>query len=288
MRQFIPWNSQPLNEWAEKYAEGRFMDFDGHSTHYLEMGTGEPVILIHGFFYDTFTWHNNMNALAEHFKLFALDLWGFGYSTRKPLDYGYPLYAEQLLLFLDALHIEKAAIVGHSMGGGTAIHFAVRHPDRVKKLLLVDSAGLPNPLPLLGRLTNLPILGELMYGMQGNLMRRTALKTNWIHDPDFITDGYFENATRFHKIKGSTEVMLTIPRKQFLHTLSQDVRALGLLDIPALIVWGQRDKAIPLARGREMHALLKGSRFEVFDNAGHCPHDETFARFNPLAVEFLS
>ncbi len=288
MRQFIPWNSQPLNEWAEKYAEGRFMDFDGHSTHYLEMGTGEPVILIHGFFYDTFTWHNNMNALAEHFKLFALDLWGFGYSTRKPLDYGYPLYAEQLLLFLDALHIEKAAIVGHSMGGGTAIHFAVRHPDRVKKLLLVDSAGLPNPLPLLGRLTNLPILGELMYGMQGNLMRRTALKTNWIHDPDFITDGYFENATRFHKIKGSTEVMLTILRKQFLHTLSQDVRALGALDIPALIVWGQRDKAIPLARGREMHALLKGSRFEVFDNAGHCPHDETFARFNPLAVEFLS
>ena len=288
MRQFIPWNSQPLNEWAEKYAEGRFIDLDGHSTHYIEMGTGEPVILIHGFLYDTFTWHNNMNALAKHFKLFAIALWGFGYSTREPLDYGYPLYAEQLLMFMDALNIEKASLVGHSMGGGTAIYFAVHHPDRVDKLVLVDAAGMPNPLPLLGRLTNLPLVGELMYGMRGNFMRRMALKTNWIHDESFITDSYFENATRFHKVKGSTKVMLTILRKQFFHTLPDKVRALGELNIPTLIVWGRHDTAIPLARGHEMHALLRGSRLEVLDNVGHCPHDETFARFNQTAVEFLS
>jgi pimeloyl-ACP methyl ester carboxylesterase len=252
------------------------------------MGTGEPVVLIHGFFYDTFTWHNNMDALAKHFKLFAIDLWGFGYSTREPLDYGYPLYAKQLLMFMDALDIEKASLVGHSMGGGTAIYFAVHHPDRVNKLLLVDAAGMPNPMPLLGKLTNLPLVGELMYKMRGNFIRRMALKTNWFHDKSFITDSYFENATRFHKVKGSTEVMLTILRKQFFDTLLDEVQALGELNIPTLIVWGRHDTAIPLARGRDMHTLLKGSRLEVFDNVGHCPHDEMSARFNQLAVEFLS
>lgn len=288
MTDFISWNSQPLELWAEKYAEGKFTDLGGRRTHFIEAGSGEPVILVHGFFFDSFTWHNNIDALAANFRVLAPDLWGFGYSTREPLDYGYPLYAEQLLMFMDALDIVKASLVGHSMGGGTVIYFAVHHPNRVNKLLLVDAAGMPNPLPLLGRVTNLPLVGELMYGMRGNFMRRMALKTNWIHDESFITDSYFENATRFHKVKGSTDVMLTILRKQFFHTLPDEVRALGKLNIPTLIVWGRHDAAIPLARGREMHGLLKGSRLEVFDNVGHCPHDETFARFNQMAVEFLS
>jgi pimeloyl-ACP methyl ester carboxylesterase len=274
--------------WAKKYAEGKLIDLEGRRTHFIEAGSGEPVILVHGFAFDTFTWHNNFEALAANFRVLALDLWGFGYSTREPLDYGYPLYAEQLLMFMDALDIEKASLIGHSMGGGTAIYFSVHHPDRVNRLLLVDAGGMPNPLPLLGRLTNLPLVGELMYGMRGNIMRRMALKTNWIHDESFITDSYFENATRFHKVKGSTKVMLTILRKQFFHTLPDEVRALGELNIPTLIVWGRHDTAIPLARGHEMHALLEGSRLEVLDNVGHCPHDETFAWFNQMAVEFLS
>src|SRR3990170_5167359 len=139
MRQFIPWNSQPLNEWAKKYATGKFFDLDGRSTHYVEQGVGEPVILVHGFFYDWYTWHNNIDALSETFKVYALDLWGFGYSTREPLDYGYPVYTRRLLKFMDAVSIPGASLVGHSMGGGISIAFAVRHRDRVKKMILVDS-----------------------------------------------------------------------------------------------------------------------------------------------------
>jgi len=82
--------------------------------------------------------------------------------------------------------------------------------------------------------------------------------------------------------------MLTILRKQFFPTLPDEVRALGELNIPTLMVWGRHDTSVSLARGREMHALLKGSRLEVFDNVSHCPHAETFARFNQMAVEFLS
>ena len=83
MASFIPWDSQPLSEWAQKHARGKFIDLDGYQTHYIERGDGEPVILIHGFFYDSHMWDENIDALAEHYRVYALDLWGFGYSTRE-------------------------------------------------------------------------------------------------------------------------------------------------------------------------------------------------------------
>jgi pimeloyl-ACP methyl ester carboxylesterase len=284
---FIPWNSQPLDAWAEKHAPGRFIDLDGRRTHYVERGSGEPIILVHGFFYDTFTWHNNIEALSEHFRVIAPDLWGFGYSTREPLEYGYPLFAEQLLQFMDGLGVEKASIVGHSMGGGSAIYFALHHADRVNKLMLVGSAGMPNPLPLLGKLTNLPHVGEWMFGLQNDFFRKTALKTNWIHENKLVTDSYFEHVTQFHKVTGTTEVLLSILRKNFIHTLGDEVRALGELEMPTLITWGTNDAAVPLARGYEMHELMPSSTLEVFDDVGHCPHDESPDRFNSLSIDFM-
>ncbi len=288
MVEFIPWNSRPLNEWAKKYATGKFIKLDGYSTHYIEKGEGEPVILVHGFFYDSYMWNKNIDALADRFKVYALDLWGFGYSTREPMDYGYPLYADQLLKFMDALNIQKASLVGQSMGGGTCILFSARHRDRVNKLILVDPAGIPNPLPLMGKLTNLPKVGEFLLDLKSNFYRKMVLSTTFIYDKGFITDSHFENVTRFHKIKGTTEVLLKILRKQFFHTLLDEVRGLGEMDVPILIIWGRQDKAVPLERGQEMHKILKGSRLEIFERSGHCPHDEQSQKFNQLAVDFLS
>jgi len=288
MAEFIPWNSQSLDEWAKKYAAGRFVNLDGYSTHYIEKGEGEPVILMHGFFYDSYMWDKNIDALADRFKVYALDLWGFGYSTRELMDYGYPLYADQLLKFMDALNVQKASLIGQSMGGGTCIFFSVRHRDRVNKLILVDSAGMPHTLPLLGKVTILPKVGEFLLGLKSNFYRKMALATNFIYDKKFITDNYFENITRFHKIKGTTEALLKILRKQFFHTLLNEVHRLGEMDVPILIIWGRHDKAVPLERGQEMHRILRGSRLEILERTGHCPHDEQSQKFNQLAVDFLS
>jgi pimeloyl-ACP methyl ester carboxylesterase len=285
---FVPWNSQPLNEWARKHAPGHFVDLDGHSTHYIETGNGSPVILIHGFFYDTYMWHNNIDALAAAFKVYAFDLWGFGYSTRKPMDYGYPLYSRQLLAFMDALDIRRASLIGQSMGGGTIVKFAISHPHRIDKAILVDPAGMPNPLPLMGRIANLPLIGELMYGLQSDFMRKLALRRNFIHDPAYITDSYFENVTRFHKIKGTSEAMLTILRKRFFDTLLDEIHGFGEIDMPTLIVWGREDQSIPVERGKAMHTILNSSRLQIIDHAGHCPHDEQSGLFNQLVVDFLS
>ena len=288
MAGFVPWNSQPLDDWASQYAPGKFIELDGLSTHYIEKGSGEPVILLHGFFFDTYMWNKNIDLRADKYKVYAIDLWGFGYSTRKPLDYGYPLYTQQLLKFIDALEIPKASLVGQSMGGGTIINFTVSNRHRVDKIILVDAAGLPNKLPIMGRISNLPKLGEFMYDLNSNFIRRMTLGNTFLHNKQNITDEYFENATRFHKIKGTAEVMLSITRKQFFDTLMEEIKRLSLINVPTLIVWGREEKSIPLSIGKEMHRILKGSRLEIFDQAGHCAHDDQPEMFNQLVLDFLA
>ena len=287
MSDFISWNSQPLEAWAHKNASGKFIDLDGRSTHYIEKGEGEVIILLHGFFYDSYLWDSNIEVLAKQFKVYAVDLWGFGYSTREPLDYGYQLYSDQVLMFMDALGIQKASLAGQSMGGGTAIWFCVQHRQRVNRLILIDAAGVPHGLPLTGKFFNLPMVGEFFLGLKNNLIRRKNLADVFIYNKELITDSYFENVTRFHKIKDTTERMLTILRKKFFHTLSDQLEQLSQLDVPILIVWGREDKAIPLQKGQEMHKILKDSRFEILDNAGHVPNYECAEEFNKLALDFL-
>lgn len=287
MPELVPWNSQPLDSWAAAFASGKFVDLNGRKTHYIEKGEGAPVILLHGFFFDSYLWAENIDALARHFKVYALDLWGAGYSTREPLDYGYPLYSEQLLLFMDSLGIPHASLVGQSMGGGTAIHFSVRHRERVDKLVLVAVAGLPNPLPLMARFFILPRIGEFFLGLNTDAIRKRSLADSFIHDRSLITPDYFENATRAHKIKGSTEVGLSILRKGFFDTLSDDIHRLAGMDIPVLLVSGREDRSIPLRLGQEIHRILAGSRLEILDRAGHVPNFERAEEFNRLAVDFL-
>jgi pimeloyl-ACP methyl ester carboxylesterase len=287
MADFISWDSQPIDVFAQKYAKGKFIDLNGRSTHYIEKGDGDVIILLHGFFYDSYMWEKNIDILAEQFKVYALDLWGFGFSTREPLDYGYPLYSEQVLLFMDNLGIQRASLVGQSMGGGTAVWFCLQNRQRVNKLLLVDCAGVPNALPLTGKFFNLPGVGEFFLGLNTNFIRRKNLADIFIHNKDLLTDSYFENVTRFHKIKGTTECSLTILRKQFFDTLSDQLQQLSHLDVPILIVWGRQDKAIPLQKGEEMHKILKGSRFEILDKAGHVPNYDRAEEFNKLALNFL-
>jgi len=288
MAGFIPWNSQPLDKWALKYAPGKFIELDGLSTHYIEKGSGEPVILLHGFFFDTYMWNKNIDILAERFKVYAIDLWGFGYSTRKPLDYGYPLYSNQLLNFMDTLDIPRASLIGQSMGGGTIINFTVSNRDRVNKIVLVDAAGMPNRLPIMGRISNLPQLGEFIYSLNNNFIRKMTLGNTFLHNKQIITDEYLENATRFHKIKGTNEVMLYITRKQFFDTLIEEIKTLSTMKVPTLIVWGREEKAITLHIGQEMHRILKDSRLEILDEAGHCAHDDQSELFNQLALDFLA
>ena len=117
--------------------------------------------------------------------------------------------------------------------------------------------------------------------------RRKNLRDFWIHNKELLTESYFDNVTRFHKINHTTEVLLKILRKEFFDKLRDEINCLAQMEVPILLVWGREDKLIPLTCGQEMHRILKGSRLEIIDNAGHVPNFEGAEEFNQLAVDFL-
>jgi len=263
MSEFIPWNSQPLDEWAERYAEGDFVDLAGRRTHFVERGEGKPLLL-HGFNLDLHTWMKNLDQLAAHFKVYAPDLWGQGYSTRQPLDYGYDLFEEQLRLFMEALEIPKASLVGHSMGGGTSIVFSLKNPEKVDKLILTDSTGIPTELPFRAKVFRLKGVAEFLMSRNTDRVRRMNMEDVWIYNSESMTDDDYNNFVRYQKVQDTTEALLSILRKNFFNTLEEQIQELGRLYIPTLIIWGREDVSLPVNCGQTMHARIQTG------NPGQC------------------
>jgi pimeloyl-ACP methyl ester carboxylesterase len=284
---FVGWDSQPLDDWAQVHPPGYMVKLDGRKTHFVKKGQGPAILLIHGFNLDHNTWLENIDVLARYFTVYAIDLWGLGYSTREPLDYGFPLYVEQVRMFMDHIELDRAHLVGHSMGGGTSIAFAAAHPERVDHLVLVDTVGVPRPTTIRERVFRLPWLPEFLQSLPTDFIRRKNLLDFWIHDPELLTPEVYRKLTGFQKIEGTTDALLSILRLDFFHTLSDEIARLGGLELPTLIVWGRHDRAVPIETGWKLHGRIPGARFEVFDRSSHMPNFDEPDRFNDLVVGFL-
>ncbi len=141
-------------------------------TTYIELGKGPPLILIHGFPFDSLLWLQNLEVLSAKFKVYAIDLCGFGQSSRNVKKPDYRLYSEQLLAFIDYLGLQRAHLIGHSLGGGVCIKFAQDHRDRIDKLVLVASAGLPVKQSFTARFIKWPGVGECMLNCPGVFVRK--------------------------------------------------------------------------------------------------------------------
>jgi pimeloyl-ACP methyl ester carboxylesterase len=288
MDPFVPWNSQTLDAWSARHAEGNFINLAGRHTHFIARGQGKPVILIHGFNMDLHTWTKNLDSLATRFKVYAPDLWGQGYSTRVPLEYGYDLFERQIRLFMEALNIDRVSLVGHSMGGGTAIVFTLRNRHQVEKLVLVDSTGIPTRLPFRSKVFRLKGVAELLMTLPTDRIRRMNLEDIWIHDRRSLTDDIYQKFTLYQKIEGTTESLLTILRADFFNTLETEIRELGSLGIPTLIIWGREDASLPISNAETMKDFIPGSRLEILENAGHLANFDQPAAFNELVIDFLN
>jgi pimeloyl-ACP methyl ester carboxylesterase len=237
---------------------------------------------------DLNTWTKNLDQLAEEFKVYAVDLWGQGYSTRGFLDYGYDLFEEQVRLFMDAMGIERTSLVGHSMGGGTSVVFALRNREMVSKLVLVGSTSITTRLPFRSKIFRLKGVAEFLMALRSDRVRRMNYEDFWVNEPDSLTEDYYQKFTCYQKVEGSTEVLLTILRKDFFNTLENEIQELGQFDIPTLIVWGRNDKTLPLFCAEEINRLMPGSRLEILDDAAHLANFDRPDTFNKLVIDFLS
>lgn len=265
---------------------------DGVNLHYIQVGQGPVVLLLHGLGASLVTWSQNIQPLAESgFTVIAPDLPGHGDSD-KPDTLSYdPLAGTELIgQFLDGLGVERASVVGNSAGGLVGALFALDHPEAVERLVLVASAGLGRRVSWLLRLISLPVLGEMIYGPWLNKRMGAA---RWIfHRPPPFLDELLTEMRRVRSFPGARQAALRSLRssvnyrglKEHLYILHR----LHELMVPLLTVWGENDLIIPVSHARSVRHALPQSLVHTIPQCGHWPHMEKAEEFNSLLNQFLA
>ncbi len=269
---------------APAQEEERMVDVDGIATHCLIAGPASAphVVFVHGLGGSLTTWSLNLAAFAGQFRICALDLAGAGESARPATDYSVPALADFLARFLDTLGPEwrRVNLVGHSLGGAIILTFAQQHPERIERLVIVDSAGLgPNIDARVIQLMTAPPDKEHIRAELGSFFADPALVQQ------ALVDQIYQQRTQ----PGAHEALVATAEAAFAGGRQQfDLRpALAALPGPLLAVWGAGDSVLPTAHAHEASRAPRG-RVEIIEGCAHCPHIERSDAFNQIVMSFLS
>ncbi|HTA98019.1 MAG TPA: alpha/beta fold hydrolase [Solirubrobacteraceae bacterium] len=270
------------------------IELHGRRAVYRIAGDGPPVVLIHGMLNSSSHWQSVALELASDYTVIAPDLIGHGDSAAPRGDYSLGAHAASIRDLLTALGIERATIVGHSLGGGVAMQFFYQFPARVQRLVLVSSGGLGHEVSPMLRTAALP-------GMSAALSLAAhpwLLGTMWGAGTRLRRAGVRQGAYVQAVARALRPLERPQAREAFLQTLRAviDVRGqrvsatdrLYLLEsMPTMIVWGERDNTIPLEHGRRAHEATPNSRFRTLPRAAHFPHLEEPEALAAVLREFL-
>jgi pimeloyl-ACP methyl ester carboxylesterase len=175
------------------------------------------------------------------------------------------------------------------MGGGISVYVAAYFPDRVDRLILVDPTVIPHPMTTIGKIYQLPFVGEFMNAIPGDALMKNNIRTVWFYDKNKASDEYCHEVSQPLCIKGSYVGMMFILRNVLKEPyVEKEANLLAKISLPILIIHGREDIAIPLERSQRLNDIWKGSKLVIFEKAGHTPHEEYPDKFNKLAIEFLS
>ncbi len=272
----------------------RYVTVHGYRRAYVKAGSGPVLLLIHGIGDSSDSWRPVLEQLAEHHTVVAPDLLGHGRSEKPRADYTVAGYANGMRDLLSVLEIDRATVLGHSLGGGVAAQFAYQFPERCERLILVGSGGVGRSVSPLLRVATIPG-AEAVMPLLGTppvkLLSRLGAGLLRILDTALGRDA--EEMLAVFDALPNTEA-----RRAILRTLRSGVdwqgQVITMLDraymaegVPTLIIWGRRDAIIPLGHGRLAHMAFPGSELEIFDEAGHFPHHTDPARFVRVVGEFV-
>lgn len=265
---------------------GREILAAGYRTNLHDQGQGFPLLLIHGSGPGVTAWANwrgIIPQLAQTRRVIAPDMLGFGYSER-PADskYSQARWVEHAIGVLDALGIERADIVGNSFGGGLALALAIRHPQRVRRLVLMGSVGVSFPLT-----AGL----EAAWGYTPSLANMRALLDLFAHDRNLVNDELAElryQASIRPGFQESFAAMFPPPRQHGVEDLASSETDIRALPHQALVIHGREDRIIPLAASLRLAELIPNSQLHVFGQCGHWTQIEHAERFARLVEDFLA
>jgi pimeloyl-ACP methyl ester carboxylesterase len=256
---------------------------NGIDIYYEDYGTGKALILIQGLTYATPMWHWQAPELKKHFRVVIFDNRGSGQSSKPDIPYSIKMFADDAVALMDALKIERANVLGISMGGLIAQELALLFPARVHKLVLCSTffggatALLPNAetTAYLAQYQEKPtedmIRFEIAYGTASGFSERFPDRVEKLME--------FKKKTRPPRFAYFRQLMSGVGY------VNED--RLANLSIPTLILTGRKDRIIPIENSFRLHNLIPGSEVAVFENSGHHPHIEEPEEFNRRVTEYL-
>ena len=270
------------------------IELHGHRVIYRIAGSGPPVVLIHGMVNSSRHWESVALRLADYYTVIAPDLLGHGDSAAVRGDYSLGAHAASIRDLLAAIGVDRATVVGHSLGGGVAMQFFYQFPQRTERLVLVSSGGLGREVSPLLRGAALPGAAAPVWAAAHPLLLSALDRVGGLLQARGSSRGVYLQAV----VRALRPLEQREARKAFLHTLRSviDVRGqrvsardrLYLLEsFPTLIVWGERDNTIPLSHGQEAHEAIPGSRFETLAGAAHFPHLEDPEGLSAVLRDFI-
>ena len=255
---------------------------------YFRMGSGPPLVLLHGLGGSPLVWHRNFEELSAHYTVIAPDFWGPGRNT----DRSQPAMRsgfDFLIRFLDGLAIERAHIVGSSLGGLFATLAGIERPERVLSITLVDSAGFGREIAWTDRIFTLPWLGDFLFRPRVSGMRkmmRMLLADHRLASDELVQALYEERLQ-----PGVPGQMLAALRAGVgLRGVKEEIQLLpraSEVQVPTLVMWGAEDPLFPPIQAHRAANAIPGARLKLFEHSGHWPYLERSSEFNQELYTFL-
>ncbi len=271
--------SVPREELRRRYTQSgsRFVKIMGADVHYVDEGSGDIIVMIHGFASSLHTWNRVADELKREYRVIRLDLPPFGVTGPLRSSSGaietmnLPTYRRFIDTFLQALGVSRATFIGNSLGGLISWDYAVRHREAVERLVLIDSAGFPMKLPIYIGLFNSALVRVSSPWWLPEAIIKSAVR-NVYGDPHKIDAVTLRRYVEFFHGEGTREAIgKMVPTLDFKEV---DTDVLKTLDVPALVLWGAKDRWIPTAHAAEFASRIPRAKSVMYAGLGHIPMEE--------------
>jgi len=260
------------------FTQGNTFHYNDISINYYEYGEGKPIIFIHGFGGASYSWRFIYKSFTESHKVFLIDLKGFGFSDKPREDkYSISDQADIIESFIIKKNLSNIILVGHSMGGAVALYtyFKLNKDiNRLKGLILIDSAGYNQRLPYFINILRIPIVNILSLSFTpSEFAVKNVLRLSFYAE-NKITDEMIKSYAFFQSLPGAHYALIKTAKQIIPKDVDNVIMNFMQIKLPVLLIWGQNDNVIPMQYGRKMNSDMPYSRLKVIPECGHIPHEE--------------
>ncbi|MBL4639261.1 MAG: alpha/beta hydrolase [Kordiimonadaceae bacterium] len=283
------YHNEDLSTFEEARAASteKYLDLPLGKTRYQIYGNpnDKTIVLIHSFNGFIESWQPNIGALVQAgYRIVAYDLWGRGLSDRPRIDLTMAVFQQQLADVLDAVGVDNAILVGSSFGCVIASHYALQHPEKVEKLVMIGPAGWPKKDDSSKALLGIPLLGDMLFHYFGQAILRPSVEAYFYKNTDEQALGLWNKYAAF---PGFTRSALSSLRHSPVQDNSEGWAKLGTSNVPMVFIWAKQDISFPFENTQKVAELIPQAKIIAVDNAAHWVNIEQADVVNAAIIDFI-